>query len=256
MNAFFKISEINPNDCPLKEISRSMSKDGVDIKKLDSSLVKDIAAKAEGTGASREAKNSENTDNYTSEKSDSAESKETRDLTEEERNYLKEKLGWSDKQLDKCTIDEDGDIHYRTDREDLEGKTAENGVPYERKTIEYKGVKIEGVFPVFESTFDTTLSEDKYQSNSYAQECNKKLRDAVTSDPSLRAKFTSEQLEQIKNGETPSGYVWHHNEEPGKMQLVKRDDHDRTRGGAAHTGGNALWGYDSVSHEKKGESIV
>ena len=40
------------------------------------------------------------------------------------------------------------------------------------------------------------------------------------------------------------------------MHLVKRDDHDRTRGGAAHTGGNALWGYDSVSHEKKGESIV
>ena len=38
------------------------------------------------------------------------------------------------------------------------------------------------------------------------------------------------------------------------MQLVKREDHDRALGGAAHTGGNSLWGPDSVDNSsKKGE---
>ena len=37
------------------------------------------------------------------------------------------------------------------------------------------------------------------------------------------------------------------------MQLVKKVDHDRCIGGAAHTGGSALWGPDSVAKEQKGE---
>ena len=71
----------------------------------------------------------------------------------------------------------------------------------------------------------------------------------------MRSKFTPEQLKDIEEGRTPTGYVWHHNEEPGKMQLVKREDHDRAIGGAAHTGGNSLWGADSVDNGKKGESF-
>ena len=38
-------------------------------------------------------------------------------------------------------------------------------------------------------------------------------------------------------------------EETGKMQLVKVEDHDRTQGGAAHTGGKALWGSSYSIHE-------
>ena len=72
----------------------------------------------------------------------------TRELTDEEKQMLRDKLGWSDEKLKKCTIDKDGIIHYRTDRCDLEGKISENGVPYERKVIEINGVKIEGVFPI------------------------------------------------------------------------------------------------------------
>lgn len=180
----------------------------------------------------------------------------TRELTEDERQEYKEKLGWSDEKLKKkCTIDENGVIHYKTDRCDLEGKISENGVPYERRTIEINGVKIEGVFPKFDSAFDTELSPDNYKSKAYAKECNAKLKEAVENDPELRSKFTPEQLEDIKEGRTPSGYVWHHNEEPGKMQLVKREDHDRAIGGAAHTGGSSLWGPDSVDNSKKGESF-
>lgn len=179
----------------------------------------------------------------------------TRELNEDEKQWLKEKLGWSDDKLKKCTIDENGVIHYRTDRCDLEGKTSENGVLYERRTIEINGVKIEGVFPKFDSIFDTELSPENYQSKAYAKECNAKLKEAIENDPELKSKFTPEQIKDIEEGRTPTGYVWHHNEEPGKMQLVKREDHDRAIGGAAHTGGNSLWGAESVDNSRKGESF-
>lgn len=179
----------------------------------------------------------------------------TRELTEDDKQELKDKLGWSDEKLKKCTIDENGVIHYRTDRCDLEGKISENGVPYERRTIEINGVKIEGVFPKFESTFDTELAPDNYKSKAYAKECNGKLKEEIENNSELKSKFTPEQINDIEKGRTPSGYVWHHNEEPGKMQLVKREEHDRAIGGAAHTGGSSLWGPDSVDNGKKGVSF-
>lgn len=179
----------------------------------------------------------------------------TRELTEDEKQELKDKLGWSDEKLKKCTIDENGVIHYKTDRCDLEGQASENGVPYERRRIEINGVVIEGVFPKFESAFDTELASDNLKTKAYAKECNAALKEAIKNDPELRSKFTDEQLQDIEEGRTPRGYVWHHNEEPGKMQLVKREDHDRVIGGAAHTGGNSLWGADSVDNSKKGENF-
>lgn len=179
----------------------------------------------------------------------------TRELTEDEKQAIKDKLGWSDEKIKKCTIDKDGVIHYKTDRCDLECKTSENGVPYERRRIVINGVVIEGVFPKFDSLFDTELVPDNLKTKAYAKECNAALKEAIANDPELRSKFTPEQLKDIEEGRTPTGYVWHHNEEPGKMQLVKREDHDRAIGGAAHTGGNSLWGADSVDNGKKGESF-
>ena len=179
----------------------------------------------------------------------------TRELTEDEKQAIKDKFGWSDEKIKKCTIDKDGVIHYKTDRCDLEGKTSENGVPYERRRIVINGVVIEGVFPKFDSLFDTELAPDNLKTKAYAKECNAALKEAIANDPELRSKFTPEQLKDIEEGRTPTGYVWHHNEEPGKMQLVKREDHDRAIGGAAHTGGNSLWGADSVDNGKKGESF-
>ena len=43
----------------------------------------------------------------------------TRQLTPEEREYYKERLGCTDTQLDKITIDEDGKIHLKTINEDI-----------------------------------------------------------------------------------------------------------------------------------------
>ena len=191
-----------------------------------------------------------NTDTQTNFDVSQNEVKPTRELTEDEKNNLKETLGWTDKQISKCTIDEDGVIHYHTDREDMEGKTGENGIRYERKTVDIHGIKVQGVFPVFESVFDAQLPEDLEKASNTRQfrDCNNQLKEAIENNPELKDNFTEEQLEEIEDGDTPSGYVWHHNEETGKMQLVKVEDHDRTQGGAAHTGGKALWGGSYSNH--------
>jgi len=231
-NPFFSSIETGFSDCPLAYRATEISPQMINEAVLDRPLAKDPEA----------AKNFS-----------SAVENPPRELTEDEKKRLQEVLGWSDKQVGKCTIDAEGIIHYKTDRCDLEGKTSENGVPYEWKQVEIKGIVIEGVFPEFDSAFDAYLDPEDYTSKSYATKCNAKLKEAVNRDPELRSKFTQSQLEQIESGVTPDGYVWHHNEEPGKMQLVKKVDHDRCIGGAAHTGGSALWGPDSVAKEQKGE---
>jgi hypothetical protein len=134
-----------------------------------------------------------------------------------------------------------------TRNSDLENKKHPiTDVPYERKTVkDADGNEIEGVFPVFESVFDAQLPEELYQATDREQfaECNKQLKEAIENDPELAKKFTPEQLEQIKNGETPDGYTWHHNEEAGKMQLVDSETHAKT----GHTGGRVIWGGGSDS---------
>lgn len=128
--------------------------------------------------------------------------------------------------------------------ESLEGeKHPITGVPFERKEIEVKGEVIEGVFPEFDSAYTVELPEELHEAGNREQfnYANNELRDAVESDPELREKFSDEQLEQIENGDRPDGYVWHHSENPGELQLVDRDTHDRT----GHTGGQVVWGGGS-----------
>lgn len=130
--------------------------------------------------------------------------------------------------------------------EHLEGSNhPDTDIPFERRTIEVNGKTVEGVFPDFDevSKFETKLDKDMYESSDREQfkECSKKLKEAVENDPELAKQFTDEQLEQIKNGDTPDGYTWHHDAEPGRMQLVPTDIHQKT----GHTGGQAVWGGGS-----------
>ena len=119
------------------------------------------------------------------------------------------------------------------------------GVRFVRKVVERPdGSKVEGVFPEFKSEFTAQLPEGLYAETDKKQfcECNKQLLEAIEIDPKLRGKFSYEQKEQIKDGvedgTAPDGYVWHHNEETGKMELVDADIHAKT----GHTGGRAIWG--------------
>ncbi|TOD65006.1 HNH endonuclease [Vibrio parahaemolyticus] len=165
---------------------------------------------------------------------------ETRPLTQEEKDHYKEKLGCSDYLIDKATIDEDGKIHLKTRNESKEGQTGEDGVIYERKTVEINGVEIEGVFPQFNSAIDVQLPEEliKAKDTAQAEYANEALKEKVENDPEFAKQFSDEQLEQIENGETPDGCTWHHSEEYGEMQLISTEDHQNNR----HTGGKAIWG--------------
>ena len=122
------------------------------------------------------------------------------------------------------------------------------GVPFERKVIKLpNNDKIEGVFPVFDSQFDAKISESLYLESDKKQfcECNKQLLSAIDTSPDLKEKFTEEQIEQIrdgiKDGTSPEGFVWNHDAEVGKIQLVDFDTHAKT----GHTGGRYLWGGGS-----------
>jgi hypothetical protein len=123
-------------------------------------------------------------------------------------------------------------------------KHPETGIPYNKDIVKLPdGTEVQGVFPEFEAVFEMQLEPNPDGSYTgdrldHEKQANEKLREQVEKDPELRAKFTEEQLEQIRNGETPDGYTWHHHQEPGKMQLVDSAIHRNTR----HTGGYALWG--------------
>ena len=64
----------------------------------------------------------------------------------------------------------------------------------------------------------------------------------------LDSKFSKRELEAIKEGRVPNGYVWHHNEKEGLMQLVDEATHNAV----PHTGGMFLWGkgYGNRAAEK------
>ncbi len=113
-------------------------------------------------------------------------------------------------------------------------------VLFESRSVEMNGKIYDVVVPNFESKYDAQLGEELVKDTDSKQfkECNAQLKDAVENDAELRAQFDDEQLEAIKNGDTPPGYVWHHDAEVGKVQLVDFETHQKT----GHTGGRVIWG--------------
>ena len=135
---------------------------------------------------------------------------------------------------------DDGIYRLKTVNDALAGKKhPEAGVKYEKKIVDLFGKKIEGVFPKFDAIFTTTLPADKLIATDKVQfdYCNAQLKKEISSNPSLKNKFSKRQLDQISKGKNPSGFTWNHNEELGKMELVDTIKHDL----AKHTGGKALW---------------
>ena len=142
--------------------------------------------------------------------------------------------------IERIKVDENG--HIKTINENLKDQNHPvTEVPFKEKTVVTdNGEELTGVFPEFKSVHDVQLPEDLYLESDKKQfdECNKQLKEAVESDSELAKNFDEEQLDQIKNGETPDGYTWHHNEETGKMQLVESEIHAKT----GHLGGRSIWG--------------
>ncbi|RMF57813.1 MAG: HNH endonuclease [Calditrichaeota bacterium] len=130
----------------------------------------------------------------------------------------------------------------------LEGKLhPETGVPFVRRVVEdFKGEFLSGVFPDFKehTIFKLDLPERLYTERDKVQfnYCNEKLREAFSAGEIDTTSLTEKQIEQIKNGDKPEGFTWHHNEVKGRMELVKTDIHLRT----GHTGGREIWGGGRV----------
>ena len=143
------------------------------------------------------------------------------------------------------TVGEGDSSYIICKNESLEGDYHPiSGVEFEKKTVELPdGSQVEGVFPNFESKFDAQLDESQYNDSDakHFKEANSQLKEAVENDPEFREQFTDDQLEQIEAGDTPEGYVWHHSEEPGTLQLVDTTTHTQT----GHTGGRKIWGGGS-----------
>ncbi len=107
------------------------------------------------------------------------------------------------------------------------------------KTV-VEGVEYAVVMPAFEFAYEAEVPVEQYKKGNYVHNgiANQQLKAAVENDPKLAAQFTDSQINDIKNGRTPSGYAWHHAAEPGKLQLVDSKIHSRT----GHTGGRKFWG--------------
>jgi hypothetical protein len=119
----------------------------------------------------------------------------------------------------------------------------ETGVPFVEKTVFLPdGESVTGVFPVFESEFDVTLDDSLYLQSDYIQfsYANIELYEAIEADPTIadELRLSMNDIQGLANGDTPEGYTWHHNEEPGLLQLVDKEEHSNT----GHNGGRDIWG--------------
>ena len=123
---------------------------------------------------------------------------------------------------------------------------AETGVPFMEKNIELpNGEVITGSFPVFDSKFSVVLVEEMYLESDHTQFtiANETLYQSIQENPDLAKELGLSQydVQVVANGTTPEGYVWHHSEQPGVLQLVNEETHQNT----GHTGGRELWGGGS-----------
>ena len=133
-----------------------------------------------------------------------------------------------------------------TINEQLEGSLhPETNVSFISKEVEVDGESRIGVFPDFSehTSYETHLIDDQYKASDYQQSkyCNGKLSQAYENGSLNTEQFTDRQLDQIRNGDKPEGYTWHHYEDQGRMQLVDSEIHAKT----PHTGGRSIWGGGS-----------
>ena len=170
-----------------------------------------------------------------------------RELTETERAQLCQKTGWTEKTLNKCQIRPDGSVWLKANNANQDEERY-NGILFERDTVVIGGVRVEGVFPKFDSIFtpDVRMPEELWLGkgenyNAHFAWCRAQLKAAVESNHELSAQFTPEERKLILAEKELDNYTWHHHQQPGKMQLIRSDRHNPRKHGVSHTGGNALW---------------
>lgn len=67
---------------------------------------------------------------------------------------------------------------------------------------------------------------------------NKQMYERIKKDRHLKTKFTKSEINEFKEGNTPSRFTWHHHQDKGLLQLVERSIHEKVN----HKGGYSIWG--------------
>ncbi|WP_375766058.1 HNH endonuclease [Archangium gephyra] len=117
------------------------------------------------------------------------------------------------------------------------GQTVQRG----KHTLEFDA---EG-FPRFETQFETLLDDIHIGSGRPAQHfraANARLAQAIEADPALARQLglSPADVELLRVSDAPpQGYLWHHHQDVGRMQLIQRVLHKLS---LPHTGGMAIWG--------------
>ncbi|MEQ2525577.1 HNH endonuclease [Bacillaceae bacterium CLA-AA-H227] len=118
----------------------------------------------------------------------------------------------------------------------------ETEIPFVENTVETSTDIIIGVFPSFESLYDIQLPKAQHLASDDVQFkiANRMLYADIICESSIAEdlELSQVEIENLIRGITPEGYTWHHNEEPGVLQLVNEEIHSNT----AHTGGREIWG--------------
>jgi hypothetical protein len=103
----------------------------------------------------------------------------------------------------------------------------------------------ENGFAEFDTLFETLLDNSHIGSARPAQHfraANQRLHEAIRADPDLAREIglSSEEIARLPTRmDPPNGFVWHHHQDAGRMQLIRDGAH---RLANPHTGGMAIWG--------------
>ncbi|NHC41056.1 HNH endonuclease [Bacillus sp. MM2020_1] len=119
-------------------------------------------------------------------------------------------------------------------------------VPFQEGLVELpNGHVYEGNFPVFDSPFSVNLVEEMYLKSDQLQFhiANDTLYHSIQENPSLAKvlDLSPGEVQALQHNITPEGYVWHHHQQPGVLQLINEETHQHTH----HIGGRELWGGGS-----------
>ena len=162
------------------------------------------------------------------------------DLTDDYSNFIKktEKVADSAKDIIHYT-------NYKTINQVYEGKVFPGtNILFVRKNLDLSdGRHLTGVFPKFKAYVEIQLPDEYIKASftrqkMYLAKQLKEMAETKLGKKQLKKMFRRKGLKDIKKGIIPNGFVWHHNEEEGLMQLVKETDHVKVR----HTGGMSIWG--------------
>ena len=133
-----------------------------------------------------------------------------------------------------------GNSTWKPETEDVAEQLRQHGVD---------GIDYRDGFPDFSpvSAYEHQLPEELHESKDPAQfnDCNNALSNHLENNPEFARNFDDDQLEAIRSGEKPSGFTWHHDVEPGNMQLVPSRIHQN----CGHYGGKNVWGGGTTNRK-------